>query len=53
MVNEGGGGTRSRKASHKNVPSSERDDTGTERTTEEPSCPNNGNTKSLNSLIAF
>lgn len=53
MVNEGAGGPRSRRASHKTVPSSEKDDTGTERTTGEPSCPNNGNPESLNSFELF
>lgn len=42
MVNEGASGPRSRKASHRTVPSSEQDDTGTERATRKPSCPNNG-----------
>ncbi|XP_026104766.1 sterol O-acyltransferase 1 isoform X2 [Carassius auratus] len=43
MVNEGAGGPRSRKGSHKAVPSSDQDGTGAERATGgEVPCPSNG-----------
>uniref|UniRef100_A0A673M2P4 O-acyltransferase n=1 Tax=Sinocyclocheilus rhinocerous TaxID=307959 RepID=A0A673M2P4_9TELE len=42
MVNEGAGGPRSRRGSHKVVPSSDQDGTGAERATGEVPCPSNG-----------
>lgn len=42
MVNEGAGAPRSRRGSHKVVPSSDQDGTG------EVPCPSNGETESLN-----
>ncbi|XP_016086355.1 sterol O-acyltransferase 1-like [Sinocyclocheilus grahami] len=39
MVNEGAGGPRSRRGSHKVVPSSDQDGTGVERATGEVPCP--------------
>lgn len=48
MVNEGAGAPRSRRGSHKVVPSSDQDGTGAERATGEVPCPSNGETDSLN-----
>ncbi|KAK9970905.1 hypothetical protein ABG768_026808 [Culter alburnus] len=42
MVNEGAGAPRSRRGSHKVVPSSDQDGTGAERATRDVPCPSNG-----------
>lgn len=52
MVNEGAGGPRSRRGSHKVVPSSDQDGTGADRATGEVPCPSNGKTESLNKKSA-
>lgn len=44
MVNEGAGAPRSRRGSHKVVPSSDQDGTGAERATRDVPCPSNGET---------
>ncbi len=51
MVNEGAGAPRSRRGSHKVVPSSDQDGTGAERATGEVPCPSNGENESLKKKI--